>query len=445
MKRKYISDRLCGLVAIVLMASCLWSCSKTDSGSGSGLIELAGEDFTVVSMARPVDILRSAGAEVENGRVVLPQSLTDGPLHASDMHVLKTLCEAKGLALDNLLSLAYYNPRMSAMVLAVTDSGALASSLGGAGWTGVKCDGGEVYTHDAARSVSLMCDGEYLWIVRRGEADAVAKDVEALKGRAARPLPSWLADKLAAVGDEALRMAYQADTTRVFVAAMGLHGPSMTIDVRCAAKTDGAPRTFFEPDSACTLGNAAAYVSRDDVVSLGVALPRGFQIARLIQEIDYTIYSMPGVADAVRQLDGRLVLSAGIIDPSSLNVMDISNYRVSLALGTGPGHADELLKILRQALGHSSYLPLDMHADGDLVLIDLNGGCRGDKAAAGGEMALLSANLPSDSPLARMAGLPCGFTVKGDADNDAARLEIAFSDSDRGFVATLLDIISIID
>lgn len=444
MKRKNISYRLCGVVAVVVAACCLWSCSKTEKTSGKDLTELAGADVSAVAIVRPAEILRSAGAVTENGRITLPASVSDGPLHADDRDLLTVLCGARGLDLDNMLVMSYVNPRMSAMVLGVTDSGALASSLGEAGWTGRHSEGGEVYCNDSSDDgVSLLCDGDLLWIVKDGEPDAVARTVEALKARATHPLPAWLTDALADTGNHVLNAAYASDSTRVFLASFGLEGPSMTAEVRCAAMADGAPRTFVDSDSAMTLGRAAAYINPDDLVSLGVALPRGFDMARLIQEFGYDIYVMPGVADAVRSLDGRVVLSAGMVDKSSADVMDLSNLRVSVALGTQPGQAARVLEALR-GMQSSSYLPIDMRADGDLVLIGLNHGGSHDGMPEGA-MGLLSADIPSDSPLLRMAGLPCGFTIKGDASNDGARLKITFTDSDKGFVATLLNILAIID
>jgi len=430
------------MVATVLMAAFIWSCSRSAEESRASLSDLVGADVSVVAMTRPADILESAGAVRENGRLVLPSSLTDGMLHSTDVQVITALCDAKGVSLDDMLVLSYVNPRMSALVLAVTDRGALASSLGGAGWTGSKCDGGEVYTHTDVRNAALLCDDDYLWIVKGGDAAAVSATVEALKGRAATPAPAWLAENLTAGDKAALKCAYVADSTRVYLATAILAGPSMTLEGRCVAAADGTPRTFVEPDSALTLGDASAYLNPDDMVSVGVALPHGFPLERLIQEISCDVWRMQGVAESVAMLDGRVALSAGMIDPSSFNVMDISNYRVALVLGTKPGRADALLSTLKSALGLSR-MPVSAVTDGDMVVLGLNSPVRGS-AGRGDAMALLSANIPADSPLLRMAGLPSGFSLQAHATNESASLTLEFSDSDKGFVATLLDIIGII-
>lgn len=432
---------MAGLLFALAMAASFYSCSKSDEAAAPGLLELAGADASAVAMAHPVEILRSAGAEIVDGRVTLPSSLTDSPLHSSDLHVLVSLCGAEGLSLDNALVVTYVNPRMGAMVFAVEDAGRLAASLGQAGWTGTECPAGEAYVHEAARNVSLLCSEGRLWVLRRDTPERLAATVGALKGRAATPLPEWLRDELSAPGC-AVRLAVAPDTTRVLVAGVSLDGTAMSVDARMASASDGARLPMADIAKARMIGPAAALINPDDILSLGIALPEGTDIGALVRRLDYNLYTAPSMAAAIDMLDGRIVVSAGLVDRSSANVMDFSNYRVAIGLGTLPDRAPELLGFVRSHIS-STGLPVTVSADGDMVVVETRTARRGDPGDASRAMGVLTADIPADMGLLQLVGIPCGLDAGIVLTNESLKAEIAFTGTDQGFIAALLSILNV--
>lgn len=436
---------LCGLVSVLAAA-----CSRDDkTGGRERLLDCCGNDFDVLISADPTALAVSAGS--------------DGlqKLNELDRNVFGVIINADGLDKEALVSVHYSNPRMSAMLMCVTDDGKLEASLGRMGWRRGEAGGMDVYSL-AGEPHRLVVGADVLWVVRRPDDVAAAETVDALKARG-RGLKPWLRERMAGP-DYPLAGAVAAADSVYYCGELTLDGSAGRVSFdRLGADGSAAPICTPADMRAASPGMLAA-LDPGATVMLALNLPVGTDIPAMFDRATGDMYLDSDLREAVAALDGRLGLSLSMADPRSSDFFDMQNYSGAIVLGSRAGGAAELSTSLGAGLagygapvrrtasgfdiafGGTTLMSSRRVDDSTLVISTPHYAPSARVSDSGQSVAVLRVNLPADTPLDSMLGLEgCGLQADVNIGIESGYVDIDFTGSRRGFMSNLIDVLGVFD
>lgn len=428
-------NRIHSLILVLAAALLFGSCSRHDDvDPRQVLLGQLGPDFRLAAFVNPEEIARSAGEKsIEQ-------------LHRTDSRFFQTVYDAEGLDKSLALVLSYAEPRQEAVAMAVTDPDDLAKSLEKQGWKRDAKDGDtQVFTCDRPEW-QIVCDGQVMWVVSPRDGQNALQTVEALKARRA-DIPAWMARRFEECKQQTVAFCTPYRNDSHLFGWAKLKDASMSLTVGRIDDSDGLRIGLFGTAGLRRPGAVLDALDPDADLALVLALPKSVSLADLLDRYVFSGNFVPReIRAAASRLDGRAALSVKVNDPGNPDAMDFDNYRAALALGTDSARASSAVDALRGLVPSSMF---SLRTDGPDAFMISTPGYPGQvirpKSLTDNDIVWLRLNLPAGSPLLTNLGIDCGIRANGHVRVEEAHLDITFTDSKEGFVATMLKFLTAID
>ncbi len=442
---------VCALIAIAILAS---ACSRKDAPDRAELLGLASSDCKLVACIDYSAILANAGEAADMSG-----------FHDRDAAVFRALSRADGLLLDNVLVLGRKGGDPEGlMVVGIADDDALRKSL--TPGCDVETSHGVTCYTPSAYGDCLVSDGRLLWILPRASAGEQARRIDRVRKHAENmPLSEAVMTRFS---------EYAGHTAVAF--AKGISTPYASADSLCClltAQLDGrtlhidymntdanaSARPFMSTPS-LPLGAVAGLLSADDLIAFAAALPEDFDYKYIAGLVAPDYLDDENIVKALHCFDGRVAFGGTLADVTTTDYTDLDQYRIAFALGAKDGKAPEMLTAIADAAAARLPLPLTrrgdayylagfglslrLSAEGDFVVLAT------DKASAGarvqaqvldGCLAWASVNIPSDLAALKYINVKFGLRAEMKVTQDAAAIDVTFTDTEMTFTQCLLKLL----
>ena len=427
MKRKIATiTKYLYIVACVLLVA---ACSSKSTSELEGLI---GDNATVAVFVSQDAIAKSF--DIKDGK--LPEDITRGELSVKEERQIAQLLQLRGYDSKRLLILAY--EKLSTMVVAgvITDEGALTESLTEADF---EQNGNEYVNRDQGMTVFLR-DG-ICWMVPSMHKAAEKLDV-ACNECSTNPAAAWKIEKLNDLSEaDVYGIVNQRDYNFVFNAT--LKGPKLSGNM---IAFDAEGKTMID----------ASNTTQTDLSAVGHYLDRQATFGLLFAGVKSSpelasVAALYGYGELAELTTAQFAANLQIIDPTSTNESDFSNYAVQIALQAQPGKAEQLLdcvnSLIESEIGVKStgtathrtfnvlFLKFTLDVEGDFVVARYGKNNIKEPVATGdndGQFMLLFANVPSKLGIINQP--PFGLTLNIKADTDHISFDAEFTDTKFGFL-----------
>lgn len=427
MKRKIatITKYLCIAACVLLAAAC--SCKSTSELEG-----LIGDNATAAVFVSQDAIVKSF--DIKDGK--LPEDIARGELSVKEERQIAQLLQLRGYDSKHLLILAY--EKLSTMVVAglITDEGALTETLTEAGF---EQNGNEYVNRDQGMTVVLR-DG-ICWMVPSMSKAAEKVEVACNECRT-NPAAAWKIEKLNDLSDaDIYGIVNQKDNNFVFNAKLigpKLSGNMIVLDGEGKAMIDTSTSTQTD------ISAISRYLDRQATVGLLFAGQKSMP--------DLTSAAvLYGYAELAELTTAQAAVNLQIIDPTSTNAGDFTNYAVQIALEAQPGKAEQLLSCVNslieseigvQSSGSATHRTFNLllwkftlDVEDNFVVARYGKTNIKEPVSTGdndGQFLHLFANVPSK--LGLLNQLPFGMTLSIKADTDHISYDAEFTDTKLGFL-----------
>ena len=412
------------------LAACVLLAAACSSKSPSELQGLIGDNAIAAVFVSQDAIAKSF--DIKDGK--LPDDINRGDLSAKEERQLAQLFQLQGYDNKHLLLLAY--DKQSSMVVAgiITDEDDLKESLTEAGF---EQNSNEYVNREQGFTVSLR-DG-ICWVVF--STYKAAEMIEAACNEcSSNPAAQWKIDKLNEMSDaDIYGIVSQQDNSIVFNA--NLNGPKLSGNVY-AFDDEGNPvidpSTVEEPD----LSAVSRYLDRQATFGL---LFGGVQSVPDVK----AAAALLGYGELSELTTAQAAVNLQIIDPTSTDEDDFSNYAVQIALQAQPGKAGELLEyvntLIESELGVMStgddthrtfnvmFLKFTLDVEDDFVVARYGKINIAEPVSGGDRQAVhIFANIPSKLGIINEPPFGLNFSIKSDADH--VTFDAEFTDTKLGFL-----------
>ncbi|MGN0224096.1 MAG: hypothetical protein ACI4AM_08730 [Muribaculaceae bacterium] len=414
------------IVACVLLAV---ACSSKSTTELEGLI---GDNATAAVFVSQDAIAKSF--DIKDGK--LPEDITRGDLSVNDEHQIAQLLQLRGYDSKHLLILAY--EKLSTMVVAglITDEDALKESLTEAGF---EQNANEYVNRDQGMTIFLR-DG-ICWMVPSMHKAAEKVEV-ACNECSTNPAAAWKIEKLNDMSDaDIYGIVNQQDNYFVFNAA--LNGPKLSGNM-VMLDADGKAMIDTSTNTQTDLSAVSRYLDRQATIGLL------FAGVKSMPELT-SVAALYGYDELASLTTAQFAANLQIIDPTSTNESDFSNYAVQIALQAQPGKAEQLLEcvnsLIESEIGVKStgtathrtfnvlFLKFTLDVEDDFVVARYGKNNIKQPIATGdndGQFMHLFANVPSKLGLLNQP--PFGLTLNIKADTDHMSFDAEFTDTKLGFL-----------
>lgn len=439
------------LVAVILAAVTSCSDSKT-----SELLSVAGDDAMAVVLFNPVDLLKSAGATVEGGNLVLPRGLKkDMPDKTADM------LKIRGVDYDRAIMVGYDGRPGAVVAMVVKDADEVESSLKKIGCDKTKAGSRTAYYNSDTNTIFVI-ENNLLVMIDCWDEDEVEKYVDAAFDEASTPLASWKADMLASRGSKTvfgviLPPARELDAAIAF--SVELTGAKAMVEAEIRDQ-DGKETTLSELVGVdfAPVGDMMSQLGGKSLVAAAFGGFKDTNLAKVLDKFDVSPRraGLSGVDESyLRLLSGGVFASFDMADRQSRRYDNIKNYLAVFGVSAVEGRGDKLLSEsvdymrdngLTVRSDDDGYLvkaivaDFNLKADGDLVVVSTEE--RPEGAMSSDDcIAFLTFDVPADLGVFKELPYRIRFGMKGTARvyESKAEAEVEFVGSDKPFLATVME------
>lgn len=490
------------IIFSLLLSLALSSCSSDDTVTDRRreLLALTDADAMLVIAADPSVILRSAGAEVKNGRIVPSSELrriaSDNKNFAG---MLSGLTEAEGIDFHNLV--ISVGAHSASAAFCVTDAGDFGSWVSDKDYTATKSGDWTVYTGDGPAivlrsDIAIMSD----WNNANSPEDIADKARELAALPAEKQLKPWIVENLCR-SDISMIIDIHAVTGALsgeFAAAGTPVLPDNFYNADCRYLTGGfvfdGPSLHIEGKTCDAEGRQVAMLPdgtysplSDRILSLlkGYQLSFAFSVTDSWREMMKKLYQTPDIlmvypggkpgnytADDMYANSPVTALNAfGIaaslkdgaslfkLTPADIKGVCAVNYDEAAIKRTIDSWkslnipADKSLADIAASMsgaGTFSFAPLPEYPDFRLYTAGKDGfgilstDSTDLKAASepvkqsDGILGIITADLPSSHPLLRLASCPFGVSISGITYTDGYECDFRLTECEGGFISNLI-------
>lgn len=444
---------------MAVLMTALASCSDKKTAD---LLDLAGDDAQVIIMVKPIDVLKSFDARIENGKLVLPASIKKN-LGGN----LDNMLKIQGLDYELAMMAGYKNSPYFTGIIRIKDADALASSLRKIG-----CNKSTI----ADLPVFVDSENDNLYVIKENtliyfqawNPDRYEEMVEEVVDRASSPLAAWKKDAIMKNSSNTVYGLAMVDEKNVELSTpffINLDGSRLRAEARFY-DLDGKTIDWTELTGIefSTIGNEASYLSSKNTFSFAFG---GFEdnLYKVLNKLDDKGVRLPYNIrrsmdeDIMKALTGGIFASVNVTDPTDRHFDRMSAYSFVGGLSTVDGKGARLLKNVVNMLkdngvtvrssndGYSVKIPgqgtVEAYAtENDVVVAseEKSPNSTMSRSALDDCYAWMAINVPSNfAPLKQFkvkVGLKGEYKVKA----DGMELELEFVDSELPFMATIMDI-----
>lgn len=450
----------CLLFFAVLMTA-LASCSDKKTVD---LLDIAGDDAQAIIMIKPVDLLKSFDARIENGKLVLPSALKKNL--GSDFD---DMLKIEGLDYELGMVATYEEAPRYIMAMNIKDAEALARSLKKLGYSKQTMAGLPAFGNTDESTVCVVKDNTLI-VFNSWNPDRWEDCVETLIDRASTPVAAWKKDAIVKNSSNTIYGLGMSPDNRVDLSVpffINLDGAAMHAEARFY-DLDGKTIDWTELTGVgfSTIGEESSFLSSKDAYAFAFG---GFDenLYKVLNKLDDKGFRLPyGMSrnldeDMLKALTGGIFGSVNIVDPTSRRYDRLSAYNVVAGVKTVEGKGVRLLKNIVGMLkdnglpiksgseGYSFKIPdqgtVEAYAtDNDIVIatVDKTPNSTMSRSALDDCYAWMSLNIPAGFAPLKQFGVKVGLKGEYKLKADGMQLDFEFVDTDKPFMATIMDIAS---
>lgn len=443
--------------ALLVMAFVLATLASCNKGASSEMLALAGDDATVVAFFNPVEVLKNAGATVEDGNLVLPKSIK----RAMDGDA-KDLMSLRGIDYESVMAVGYFAKReVGALVTEIKDAEALASSLKKLDYEKDNLAGLPAFVKDDESTFFLVKDN--LLIMTDSWSDK-EKTADMILDKATSPLAQWKVDAIASCNSATIYGLIVSPEPKVDMAAtfaVELKGQTVVAKAECY-NLDGKTTSWSEAAGVEleTIGSESRYLSKNDMFSFAFGGLKDMSVAKVINLIPELRRQLPRGfdTDQLRALNGGFFMTANMVNPSSRNYENLKNYEFAFGIRTiddrGERMFKELISMARQFLtvrqgdndGYVASVPgvgkFGAFFKDDHIVVtgeETPKGSRLGSSALDDCIAWASINIPADFALFKDMGIKLGFKGEGKVGQSTAEGSLEVTGTDKPFLQAIIE------
>lgn len=451
------------LVAVIMAATSSCSDKKT-----SELLGAIGDDAVSTVFIKPVELLKSCGATLDNGSLTLPQSLKRALGKDAS-----SLTELRGIDYD-LVAVGVYRNSPDAVVFArIKDVSDLASSLKKLGYKKQTVDGHVVFVEEEGSGVVAVSD-DLLFSFDCWNQDNLEVYIERVFDRASAPVTAWKADAISSKSSGAVYGLVASPDSKIdYAVAFSVHldGSKAVMKTEClnldgkeVAWLDGVPGS---PELSF-LGQEMRYVSEKDIFAFASVGFKDMSLYRAIDKYDLKYFlpsSMRGLdEDFLKSINGGMFCSVNMADASTRRYDNFKNYQFNAGFTAIDGRGD---RILKDIVNMARDAGLSVRADGDGYAVKIDGTgtvmaeCKDDivvfsSAEKSGESrmsassaddcyAWMAVNIPENFGPLKEYRINCGIKGRAYVRSTSAELSIEFTGTDKPFLESLVELVQRVD
>lgn len=443
--------------ALLVMAVVLATLASCNKGASSEMLALAGDDATVVAFFNPVEVLKNAGATVEDGNLVLPKTLK-----RTMNDNAKDLMSLRGIDYENVMFVGYLKKRdVVAVVTLIKDAEALATSLKKLDYDKDNLAGLPAFVKDDESTFFLVKDN--LLIMSESWSDR-EKTAERLLDNATTPLAQWKVDALASCNSATIYGLVVSPEPKVDMAgtfAVEFKGQTVTGKAECY-NLDGKSTSWSEAAGVEfeTIGSESRYLSKNDMISLAFGGLKDMSLAKLVDKFPQLRREFPRGfdTDQLRAFNGGFFMTGSMVNPESRNYENVKNYQFAVGVRTIDDRGERMYKDLismgRQFLtvrsgDNDSYVIsvpqvgkfASFFKDDHIVVTseEAPSGSRLGSGALDDCIAWCAINIPAGFAPLKEQGCKLGFKGEGKVGATTAEVTLEVLGTDKPFLQALIE------
>ncbi|MDE6289132.1 MAG: hypothetical protein K2M00_10180 [Muribaculaceae bacterium] len=447
------------LLFLAVLMTALASCSDKKTVD---LLDIAGDDAQAIIMIKPVDLLKSFDARIEDGKLVLPKALKRNLGNDFD-----DMLKIEGLDYE-LGMVAYYehSPYYLA-AMNVKDADALARSLKKMGYRKQTMAGLPVFANDDEATLFVIKENTLI-VFNSWNSDRWEECVETIIDRVSTPVAAWKKDAIVKNSSNTIYGLGMSPDNRVDLSIpffINLDGAALHAEARFY-DLDGKTIDWTELTGVdfSTIGEESSLLSSKDAFAFAFG---GFDenLYKVLNKLDDKGFRLPyGVKrnmdeDIMKALTGGFFGSINIVDPTSRRYDRLSAYNIVAGATTVEGKGVRLLKnivgmlkdnglaIKSSSEGYTFRIPdqgtVEAYAtDNDIVVAteDKTPNSTMSRSALDDCYAWMSLNIPEAFAPLKQFGVKVGMKGEYKLKADVMQLDFEFVGSDKPFMATIMDI-----
>lgn len=447
------------LLLIAVLMTALASCSDKKTAD---LLDLAGDDAQAIIMVKPIDVLKSFDARIEDGKLVLPANIKK-----NIGNNFNDMLKIQGLDYELAMIATYQQSPYFEAAMGIKDAEALAGSLRKIGCKKSTISGLPVFV-DSDNSGLYVIKENTLIYFQAWNSDRYEEYVDEVIDRATSPVAAWKKDAIMKNSSNTIYGLGMVDERGVELSTpffINLDGSRLRAEARFY-DLDGKTIDWTELTGIefATIGEQASYLSGKNTMSFAFG---GFEdnLYKVLDRLNDKGFRLPYNVrrsmdeDIMKALTGGLFCSVNVNDPTDRHFDRMSAYSFVGGLSTVDGKGVRLLKnivgmlkdngmnVKSSSEGYTLKIPnqgtVEAYAtDNDIVVASMEKSPNStmSRSALNDCYGWMAINIPSDFAPLKQFKVKVGFKGECKLKADCMELELEFVGSELPFMATIMDI-----